>query len=85
MCAKDVLTGHHAACRVRITSGIRHSELLASQVAEVQRQLLAGVNQEQLAAERAMYDAMLAQAAADAKARVSCKLLAFSSKRSHVM
>lgn len=57
-------------CRVRIASGITRSELLASQVAEAQRCLLAGVNQEHSAAEMAMYDAMLAQAAADAKARV---------------
>jgi hypothetical protein len=51
-------------------SGIQHSELIANQVRSEQAVLLSVVRQEQLAAEKAGYDAMLAQAAADAKSKV---------------
>jgi hypothetical protein len=53
-----------------VVSGIQHSELIANQVRSEQAALLSAVRQEQLAAERAGYDAMLAQAAADAKSKV---------------
>lgn len=58
------------ACRLRVVSGIQHSELIAHQVRSEQAALLSAVRQQQLAAEQAGYDAMLAQAAADAQSKV---------------
>jgi hypothetical protein len=56
--------------RLRVVSGIQHSELIANQVRSEQAVLLSAARQEQLAAEKAGYDATLAQAAADAKSKV---------------
>jgi hypothetical protein len=52
-------------------SGIQHSELIAHQVRTEQAALLSAVKEQQLAAEKAGYDAMLAQAVADAKSKVN--------------
>jgi hypothetical protein len=52
-----------------VVSGIQHSELIAAQVRSEQAALLSAVKEQQLAAEKAGYNAMLAQAA-DAKSKV---------------
>lgn len=59
-----------AITRLRIASGIQHAELIAVEVQQQQASLLASVKAGQLAAERAGYEAMLTQAAADAKSKV---------------
>ncbi|WIA12689.1 hypothetical protein OEZ85_006330 [Tetradesmus obliquus] len=56
--------------KLRVVSGIQHSELIAHQVRSEQAALLSAVRQQQLAAEQAGYDAMLAQAAADAQSKI---------------
>lgn len=73
-------------CRVRVISGIHHAEHTAGQVIEQQRVLLSTSIQEQRKAEKALYDSILAQAAADAKAKVkvlSCSASCLSALIQH--